>query len=59
MVEHKVLSTEPVHTTESTKAGEACWSGYADREHASQVNSPWGKINPSAFVTQYQSKLLG
>lgn len=55
MVEHEVLSTEPVHTTQrlpKQKTHLLQKFGDADRKHASQVNSLWEKNQPSRFVTK-------
>lgn len=49
MVEHKVLSTEPVHKTQRLPKQKPYLLqkfGDADRKHASQVNSLWGKKYP-------------
>lgn len=54
VVEHKVLSTEPVHTTQRLPKQKTCLLqkfGDADRKHASQVNSLWGNKN-ARFVTE-------
>lgn len=56
MVEHKVLSTEPVHTTQrlpKQKTHLLQKFGDADGKHASQINSLWEKKKqPSRFVTK-------